>query len=82
MFGWNLPNGSGEEDNNVNRLHRRHWQQEWQQRWTTDKFRSEKPTSAFGFFLGDVLTLRYQGTWLVVDFDTINADLCMVNKKQ
>ena len=44
-FGWNWPNGSLEEDENVKSLRQ---QIQWQQRrWKTDKFWSEKISWAF-----------------------------------
>ena len=42
-FGWNWPNGSGEEDKNVKSLQQRRRRQQ-QRRRTTDKFWSEKLT--------------------------------------
>ena len=44
-FGWKCPSGSGDEDVNVKSL--RQWRQR-QRRRTTNKFRSEKLTLAFG----------------------------------
>ena len=46
-FGWNLPNGSGDENEKVKSLRKRQrWRQ--QRRRTTDTFWSEKLTWAFG----------------------------------
>ena len=46
-FCWNLPSGSGEEDENVKSLQQRQRRQQRKRR-TTDKFLSEKLTWAFG----------------------------------
>ena len=56
-FGWNLPNGFWEEDENVKSLQRRQHQQQRQRRQTTDKFWSEKLTWASS--LDELKTFTY-----------------------
>ena len=73
-FGWNWPEGSGDEDENVKSLRRRQHQQQPGQRRTTDKLWSEKLTWAFDS--GELNKLS------ILPLDTASEDLAHHNHNE